>query len=568
MKKSVIYLLAFLILYLFLLNKAGKTYNPYVPGDYHSSLYADPAGYHVYLPGIFKGWFMGKMPSGADSVCGYGFTVNGQGKIISKYPYGVSFLQMPFYLGGMAYAKITGTTFNGYGEFNLLLVDIAGIFYSVLGLFFLYVYLKRYCSCIISVVTLLGLLFGTNVYFYTVTSAGYSHVYSFFLFSFFLYLCDRFFLNPSKTKIVLLGAVISLILLVRPFNILLIPLVLFVGSGSWKEVLSKIKYFCSPGVLFLLLAVGLLFFLPQLIYWKWAYGTFLPDTYGEEGFSNLASPMVKAFLFAPRNGLILYSPLYGILFIFLLIYAAIDKFRGIATLVIVLLMIYLSSSWYTYAMGCGFGARNFVEYSTLLVLPVAFIIQKYIRHIALRIMLALISLVPIHINQKLSGTLDMCFFGKDDWDWKEYNYLLYQQINIVEVNGEEKKDFITEKNLVDDPDSPGNKCFRAINNEFVGTVRIPFRDMGKVPPMMCAVKVDVKNISSAVDFDFAIQILREGKQVFYTFTTVQNMEKNRYPIYQQAYFPKDLDLNDELVVFIWNKHQNDFTVDNIEIKMR
>ena len=103
---------------------------------YHSELWADKAGYNVYLPALFIYDFdAAKFPDSLDYKVGNGFILDtSTKKIITKYPYGVSLLQSPFWLiaHGLSENK------DGYSLPYQKAIDFAGCFYLTLGLFFLF----------------------------------------------------------------------------------------------------------------------------------------------------------------------------------------------------------------------------------------------------------------------------------------------------------------------------------------------------------------------------------------------------------------------------------------------
>ena len=205
-----------------------------------------------------------------------------------------------------------------------------------------------------------------------------------------------------------------IIYLVRTFNILVVPLLLFIESNSFNDVKNKFLQLLTIKNCLVFILLALLFILPQLIYWKWAFGSYLPDTYPGEKFSNLLNPQIIPFLFAPHNGLLPYSPIFALLFIFLFIYPFIKKWEGVSILIFILVMTYLSTAWYTYAMGCGFGARNYVEYCAILSIPAALIIHKQLKHWIIKLLLIGVLIYPISVNITLTNNFDMCFFGKGD----------------------------------------------------------------------------------------------------------------------------------------------------------
>ena len=68
--------------------------------NYHSELWADKAGYYVYLPASLKYNFKANdFPDSIDMKVGYGFKLDlEENKVLTKYTYGVAFLQSFFYL--------------------------------------------------------------------------------------------------------------------------------------------------------------------------------------------------------------------------------------------------------------------------------------------------------------------------------------------------------------------------------------------------------------------------------------------------------------------------------------
>src|SRR5690554_5459863 len=66
--------------------------------NYHSEIWADKAGYYVYLPAAFKFNFDSRQfPDSIQIKTGGGFELlQDQQKVVTKYPYGVALLQAPF----------------------------------------------------------------------------------------------------------------------------------------------------------------------------------------------------------------------------------------------------------------------------------------------------------------------------------------------------------------------------------------------------------------------------------------------------------------------------------------
>ena len=555
---------AFIYLFFYLVGESDNTYNPHVPGDYHSALFADAAGYHVYLPGVFNSWFFGKVPEKADSIAGNGFIISNDKKIRTKYPYGTALLQAPVYLIGKIHGSIVNEPYEGNSVLNHKYSDFAGIFYGLSGVFLIFFYVIKRTDFFTALLASAILLFGTNVYYYIVKASGVSHTYSFFLFALLLHAVS-YFEKRTVSSFVLLSICCLLIYLVRPLNVLYIPLALFIESTSFKNVKEKFLQVLTVKNILVFLVLAIILIIPQLIYWKWAFGSYLPDTYPGETFSNLLKPNVIPFLFAPHNGLIPYSPAIIIFLVCLFIYPFLCKWEGTAILVFILVMTYLSTAWYTYSMGCGFGARNFVEYAAILVVPFSITVNKLLKKWFLKLSLFAILIYPIMINLTLTTNFDMCFFGKHDWDWKEYKYLFYQKLIKIKADPENTSNFISVPKIVT---YDNQQCFSTDRAEFACTLSFPFEKLNKVPTVMCSISADINNFGSEADFDFVVQIIRNGQQIYYSGNPIKNQLNGWYKAGNIAYFPKDILLTDELRIFILNKNRASLLVNNIEITTR
>jgi hypothetical protein len=259
---------------------------------------------------------------------------------------------------------------------------------------------------------------GTNLFYYSIFETGMSHVYSFFLFACFLYLAPLV-LKPSTKQLthVLFGMVVGLIVAVRPINIVFLP-AFFLFNRLGVRDLWKFRF----SVIIIIAAAGLVM-MPQLFYWKYAYGEFLKDPYENENFSNWCSPKLMQLWFSTNNGLFIYSPL--VLFMLLGVF----RMKNFSTSFKSMLFVYfigislLFSTWHDWSYGCSYGSRPFVEYFTLLSLPFAFFIQEVNSKKYTLIAAGLIVLLLIAWNQKLMFSYDGCWHG-GEWDWLSLRNLL------------------------------------------------------------------------------------------------------------------------------------------------
>jgi hypothetical protein len=231
-----------------------------------------------------------------------------------------------------------------------------------------------------------------------------------------------------------LGLLMGMILMVRPtgaIGIAAMVLLLLPEKGqSWKLL------FYSPKLLFTAAVSFLLICLPQLLYWKYSSGSFFNYSYGNESFSNWKNPELLKFWFSPNNGLFPYGPLWVGVLGAIFWGAWKGSYPARVGLGLFLFLSYLFSSWHIWFFGCGFGSRNFVEYTVLFAYPFAQGLESIWQTKGKwkkALLLFLISLSCV-VSLRLFQAYTKCFFGKDDWDWKEYSYLLLRHREEFKIN--------------------------------------------------------------------------------------------------------------------------------------
>ncbi len=391
---------------------------------YHSEIWADRAGYHVYLPAAFDYHFDPKsFPDGIDQRTGNGFYLDSiPGRVITKYPCGEALLRIPFYLIGKALRSADDPLGAGFTMVDHAMVDVAASFYGALGLLLLFMTLKKRVRPSMALATVFAILTGTNLLFYLIGDPGMSHVYSFFLFSAFLFTLQGSKNSaPTKLSTFLLGLLTGLIIITRPTNIVFIPIAFIVTASSWADLVAQIKSFVRPRLILVFILGATIMSIPQMLYWQYAFGTPIKWSYGEEGFKHALNPQVISFWFSPNNGLFPYSPLFALVLIAGIIYRRSPRMQVVGSWIAFLVVSYISASWFAWAFGCGYGSRNFVEYGTIFAFPLAHLLdQKFKERRTLSILVVACCLVSL----KLTFSSAICWFG-GDWDWGMYLHFIF-----------------------------------------------------------------------------------------------------------------------------------------------
>lgn len=387
---------------------------------------SDKAHYYVYLPATFiYGWDVKKFPPDIEQKC-QGFLLDKKNnKVIIKTTCGVAILWAPFFLATHFIAVQWNLQPDGFSDFYERMTVIPGVFYLVLGLFFLCKFLRYYFSRKISYITVLLVLAGTNLYFYGIDDGLMSHVNSFFLFSLFLFLLKKFLDGEKKSYRLFLGLsiVLSLAILIRPTNILLFTWMIFLDIRSWKEIGNRLILFLKPWYIFIFILTAFLVFLPQFLYWKYLSGHFVWNSYPGESFSNWSNPQLIRVWFSTLNGFFLYTPLV-LFFIAGIILMIVKKVpNGIFIGLSFLITSYVFASWWSWFFGGSFGYRPLVEYYALFSFPFAYFIGMLLRMRNLYFQSILVVLISCSVYYNLRMTYHTRWNTSSVWAWDDY--LLY-----------------------------------------------------------------------------------------------------------------------------------------------
>jgi hypothetical protein len=385
--------------------------------NYHSEIWADKAGYFIYLPMTFEyGWEASNLPDSIAAKTGDGFSLM-DNKVRTKYNYGVALLQAPFYLVANFFKDANAPP--GFSRSHHMAVNFAGTTYLIIGLLLLMSFLNRIIKSNYRFLIVFILLFSTNLYYYGIDETGMSHVYSFFLFALYLWQLINFN-NHKSLKFLAIGFCVALIAVIRPTNVLFVTIAPLIVQQLNEKF--NFKGFGISQTLLFLTAFSLLI-LPQLLYWNYAFGDPLTYSYGNESF-NWLNPQISTVLFAPKNGLFTYAP-FLLVPILCNLYFILKKDKvSVIIFVLLFLITYIYSCWWDPGFGCSFGARSYVEYISILSIPLYMLIFKMHNRLLQFSFYALV-ILGVSFNLKMTYSYDGCFYGSV-WDWQEYLNIILQ----------------------------------------------------------------------------------------------------------------------------------------------
>jgi hypothetical protein len=404
-KEFLFFLLLFGALFFLALNRHSKSGR----FSYQSELWADKAGYSIYLPATcIYNWDAKALPKDIVKNTGFGFEIDSvRNTIKTKYPYGIAILQLPFW----CIAHAIATDKSGFSMPYHYAIDAAAALYCTLGFYFLYLicnyrqFKKQYI-----IIGSAFVLLATNALFYVIYESGMSHIYSFALFAALLFVVEK------QKHLLWLVFISLLIFIVRPINIVfLLPIYLFYFSTIKNIVASHFTFKNSIASILLII----IFVIPIILYNAYVGNPLLMLSYPNEGFTNIASPKIAEVAFAPKNGLFLYSPILVVAGILFGIQSRIAKLWWTC----LILYIVLYASWWSYYLGCAFGHRGIID-----ILPIFTIaLIEFLNRTKQKLILVVFSLC-LAWTFLLTFSSDVCFYGTHDWDWPAFQKLLLKRL--------------------------------------------------------------------------------------------------------------------------------------------
>lgn len=362
----------------------------------------DIISYYSYLPATFiyndlTFNFTDNLPDNFTGTIWYLKAPNGAR--VQKMSMGLSVLYSPFFFIAHQITRFTDYPADGYSQPYDMFLVFSSLFYAFFAIWFLRKILLRFFTDKISALTLLIIVFGTNLFFYVTNESPMSHAYSLFLFSSFIYYTIKWHNFQSTTNAVIIGIIGGLIILVRPSNIVIFAIPLFYGIYSKETLLQKIKLI-KQNRFHILIIILLLFiiFSPQMLYWKKITGDWFYYSYGKEGFF-FGKPHIINGLFSYRKGWLIYTPLM------LLAVAGIPvlfkklKHFALPITIFFIVNIYIVFSWWCWWYGGSFGMRSLIESYAVLAIPLALSL-KYIfsKQIWLKISTGVLLFLFINLN--------------------------------------------------------------------------------------------------------------------------------------------------------------------------
>lgn len=303
-----------------------------------------------------------------------------QGQKVIKTTMGVALMMSPFFGIAHVFAPWLGYPDDGFSRPYQFAVALAGFFWGSLGLWVLRSWLRAFWGSWTVAMALLLLVGATNLGNYLVYEPAMSHSFSFFWMSLLLWCTHRALGTGTLVFRWFLGASLAwgMLVLIRPTMLMagLLPLL----YGGWPGLKGKLNLISSqPGLLFSAFLVFIAPLVLQALYWNHVTGQWIFYSYQGERFF-WKDPRILEYLLSYRKGWLLYNPIMlGVMLGWCWALVAVfrrtqsgspapEPFPLASALVILLpLVLYVYSSWWSWWFGGSLGGRAMVEWYPALV---------------------------------------------------------------------------------------------------------------------------------------------------------------------------------------------------------
>jgi len=322
---------------------------------------------------------------------------NGE-KRANKYYAGTALLLLPFFSIAHLLSILLGYELNGYSQIYQYFVSIATLFYLLLTFYYLKKLMNEYkIPPFISAFILALLYLGTNLFFYTTMAPAYSHLYSLFSISMFLYYSKKTCTRFSHKSLILASVAFGLAVLIRPTNgIILLALPFLAGNGNILRD-TILKYFRSWKHVVFSIAIIISIVFIQLILYKIQTDKYIIWSYKGHSF-DLLDPHLFAMLFGFRKGLFIYIPISFLAFLSVFYLIRKQFYEFITLLSAIMIILYFFSTWCGWAGGASYGPRMLIEFYPLLFLPLGIFTSQACKRILPIVVFIILSGIFISFN--------------------------------------------------------------------------------------------------------------------------------------------------------------------------
>jgi len=353
---------------------------------------SDAFGYYMYLPSVFIDGDLdlrnqiGRQPGQENHL--FYQPVPATGLCGNAFQVGCAVLWTPVFLATHAVIRSLGglglpVSTDGFGLAYEVPVFVGAFLWGWWGVWYIWRLLKELWGAEVARFTTLAIVLAPPLAAYLWVDAGMSHAASMTLIAMLVYyLYDAWRREDLHwTSWLRIGLLCGLVVATRATDVFVGILVGYVGLHvavrTWR---SQTPAGAMPSIglaVASLVAAALIGFLPQMLVWKTIYGGFLVLPQGTNySDQSWLAPDVWRYLLSTYHGTFAWSPL--------LFVAALGLLEGIrrkepflvASLLVLAVAIYFTSSTPQWWTGCSFGERRMVDYSVVFALGLGYLFHS------------------------------------------------------------------------------------------------------------------------------------------------------------------------------------------------
>lgn len=543
----------------------------------------DGVGYYQYLVSLFiqndiqhqelKGAFMKPVNN----------------RVVNKCFVGTALCMSPFFGLGVMHTKLADQELNAY---NLILqrwINVGGIFYLLLGLFFISRWLSSFeLNVWARYSAIICLFFGTNLLLYSILSPSMSHVYSFFSVSGFLYAGRNFFLKTSVRWGYLAAFFFGLIIIIRPVNGIVLLLLPFL-SGGIRPLFQRFQhtpirhYFIAATIFFTVLSI-------QSWMWYLQTGHWFVWSYGDEGFY-FNRPQLYEVLFGFRKGWFIYTPMAFLGMTGLFFQYKRNKETFFFLVLFLKVLLYITASWWNWFYGSSFGQRPLVDFYSLIALLLALSFQQLKKRWS-RIIMGSIAVLFMALNLIQTYQYKENLISSWDMTFKKYTAtFLVTEVGAVKIGGnhdllpyrsnltirvDTTLDFTSSASIQTTIDSlTGQRVADFSNREYNVGLNLKLGQEvkdNKGNYLELELQRMEKSLFSSENAKVIVLLKDSLEKEYYSYWFIMNEvpvdQYNKWEKYQyQVLLPPTKTKEDELIVFIRNEDKTSFYVNDFRVKL-
>ena len=572
----------------------------------------DNLGYYLYLPKFFiyhdpymarlHEWLYPIIEKYHNSPDLYQLNPIGDHFVI-RYPIGQALFNAPFFFLAHLIAQFTSYPKDGFSLVYQVVVRWGSFLYLITGLFLLRKALLHIFDEKTTAVTLILLVFGTNLHLYAGTTSP--HETLFFVYCAMLYITAKRTAYFSLSFWLTASALTGLACITRPTDVIIGFIPLLWGFKNLREIWQHIWLFLTKHTikLFLTLLVFCAVLSIQMLYWKifadkWIYYTY--ETTGERLY--LTAPFTIDFLFSFRKGWFIYTPLMFVaLFGFILMYRQRrDVFWSVFTFYI--LNLYLISSWTTWWYADSFSSRAMVQSLAVSIIPLGFLCQYIIqKRTIIKSLFFTLILLLFSLNLFQTWQFHKSIFPLDRLTRKAYQYIFLktkidfdkreslmlssddlEETYIPNIKKYTEKGFTiyNYEDLIDDDIAPrlcdtlaylGKHSLKIDSiHTFSNIFTAKYYQLTEKPYVLVKASawVYMPETFEQNPFSFVIDFQNNGKKLKYKIAHIDmnSIKPKQWNYVEFLYLtPEIVSINDNLLVYFWLKGKKPIWIDNFRV---